>query len=70
MLVAMDGELAGLVAVADSLRESAPDSISALKAEGLRIVMLTGDAEGTAQAVANATGGIDEVHAGPAGTHL
>ena len=64
MLVAVDGKLAGLLAVADPLRESARDAIAALKAEGLRIVMLTGDAEGTAIAVANAIGGIDEVHAG------
>ena len=64
MLVAIDGKLAGLLAVTDPLRESARDAITALKAEGLRIVMLTGDAEGTAQAVAKAIGGIDEVHAG------
>ena len=64
MLVAVDGKLAGLLAVADPLRESARDAIAALKAEGLRIVMLTGDAQGTAIAVANAIGGIDEVHAG------
>ncbi|OYY91883.1 MAG: copper-translocating P-type ATPase [Sphingomonas sp. 28-66-16] len=64
MLVAIEGKLAGLIAVADPLRESAHDAITALKAEGLRIVMLTGDAEGTAQAVAKAIGGIDEVHAG------
>ena len=64
MLVAIEGKLAGLLAVADPLRESARDTIAALKAEGLRIVMLTGDAEGTAQAVAKAIGGIDEVHAG------
>lgn len=64
MLVAIDGQFAGLVAVADPLRDSARDAIAALKAEGLRIVMLTGDAEGTAQSVAKAVGGIDEVHAG------
>ncbi|OYY91872.1 MAG: copper-translocating P-type ATPase [Sphingomonas sp. 28-66-16] len=64
MLIAIEGKLAGLIAVADPLRESARDSIAALKAEGLRIVMLTGDAEGTAQAVAKAIGGIDAVHAG------
>ena len=64
MLVAIEGKLAGLIAVADPLRESARDAIMALKAAGLRIVMLTGDAEGTAQAVAKAIGGIDEVHAG------
>ncbi|MDY7524541.1 heavy metal translocating P-type ATPase [Sphingomonas sp. 10B4] len=64
MLVAIDGHLAGLLAVADPIRASARDAIAVLKAEGLRIVMLTGDAEATAQAVAKAIGGIDEVHAG------
>ncbi len=64
MLIAIDGKLAGLIAVADPLRESAREAITALKAEGLRIVMLTGDAEGTSRAVADAIGGIDEVHAG------
>ncbi len=64
MLVAIEGKLAGLIAVADPLRDSARGAITALKAEGLRIVMLTGDAEGTSQAVAKAIGGIDEVHAG------
>ncbi|MEO9131311.1 MAG: heavy metal translocating P-type ATPase [Sphingomonas sp.] len=64
MLVAIEGKLAGLLAVADPLRESAREAITALKEEGLRIVMLTGDAEGTARAVAKAIGGIDEVHAG------
>jgi Cu+-exporting ATPase len=63
MLVAIDGRLAGLLAVADPLRESARDAIAKLKADGLRIVMLTGDAEATARAVASAIGGIDEVHA-------
>jgi len=64
MLVAIDGKLAGLLAVADPIRESAGPAIAALRAEGLRIVMLTGDAEGTARAVAQTIGGIDEVHAG------
>ena len=64
MLVAIDGKLAGLLAVADPVRETAHDAIAALRADGLRIVMLTGDNETTAQAVATAVGGIDEVHAG------
>ena len=64
MLVAIAGKPAGLIAVADPIRDSARDAIAALKAEGLRIVMLTGDAEATAQAVSTAIGGIDEVHAG------
>ncbi|MFJ5932304.1 heavy metal translocating P-type ATPase [Sphingomonas sp. TX0543] len=64
MFVAIEGRFAGLIAVADPLRPSARDAIAALRSEGLRIVMLTGDAEGTAQAVAEAIGGIDEIHAG------
>ncbi|MBA3942485.1 MAG: copper-translocating P-type ATPase [Sphingopyxis sp.] len=64
MFVAIDGQLAGLLAVADPIKVSARDAIAALRQEGLRIVMLTGDARGTADAVATAIGGIDEVHAG------
>jgi len=64
MFVAIDGRLAGLLAVADPIKASARDAIAALREEGLRIVMLTGDAQGTANAVAKAIGGIDEVHAG------
>jgi len=63
MFVAINGQLAGLLAVADPIKASARDAIAALRAEGLRIVMLTGDAQGTADAVARAIGGIDEVHA-------
>lgn len=64
MFVAIDGRLAGLLAVADPIKTSAREAIAALREEGLRIVMLTGDAQGTANAVAKAIGGIDEVHAG------
>ena len=64
MLVAIDGQLAGLLAVADPVRATARTSIAALRASGLRIVMLTGDNAATANAVARAIGGIDEVHAG------
>ena len=60
MFVAVDGVLAGLLAVADPIKETTPAAITALKAEGLRIVMLTGDARGTAEAVARQLG-IDEV---------
>ncbi|PZU64007.1 heavy metal translocating P-type ATPase [Sphingobium sp.] len=63
MLVAIDGKAAGLIAVADPIKASARDAIAKLHAEGLRIVMLTGDSRGTAEAVARAIGGIDEVHA-------
>jgi len=60
MFVAVDRQLAGLVGVADPIKASTPDAIRALKAEGLRIVMMTGDSRTTAGAVA-ATLGIDEV---------
>ncbi len=63
MLVALDGHLAGLLAVADPVKESARNAITDLRAEGLRIVMLTGDGRGTAEAVAKSIGGIDEVRA-------
>ncbi|WP_334061012.1 heavy metal translocating P-type ATPase [Limimaricola cinnabarinus] len=60
ILVAVDGRAAGLVAVADRIKETTPKAIAALHEEGLRIVMLTGDNEVTARAVA-ADLGIDEV---------
>jgi P-type Cu+ transporter len=60
MFVAVDGELAGIVAVADPIKESTPEAIDALHAEGIRIVMLTGDSRATAEAVAKRLG-IDEV---------
>ena len=63
MLVALDGRLAGILAVADPIKESARAAIGDLHAEGLRIVMLTGDGRGTADAVARMIGGIDEVRA-------
>jgi len=63
MLVAIDGRSAGLLAVADPVKASAAEAIASLHAEGLRIVMLTGDSRGTAEAVARTIGAIDEVHA-------
>ncbi len=63
MLVAIDGRFAGLLAVADPVRAAAAEAIVALRAEGLRVVMLTGDNITTAEAVARAVGGIDEVRA-------
>ncbi len=62
LFVAVDGGLAGLVAVADPVRATTPEALAALKADGLRIVMLTGDNRTTAQAIARRLG-IDEVHA-------
>ena len=52
MFVAVDGRAAGLVAVADPIKPSTPDALSALRADGLRIVMVTGDNRRTAEAVA------------------
>jgi Cu+-exporting ATPase len=63
MFVAIDGSLAGLLAVADPVRENARDAIAALRAEGMRVVMLTGDNQATADAVAHAVGGLDDVQA-------
>ena len=61
--VAVDGELAGILAVADPVKPDAAASLGVLRAAGLRIVMLTGDAETTARTVARELG-IDTVHAG------
>ncbi len=60
MFVAVDGRLAGAMTVEDPIKPSTADAIRHLHAEGLRIVMLTGDVRATAQAVADAIG-IDEV---------
>ncbi len=62
MFVAVDGRLAGMVAVADSIKATTADAIRALHESGLRIIMATGDNERTAKAVA-AKLGIDEVRA-------
>jgi Cu+-exporting ATPase len=63
MFVAVDGKPAGLVGVADPIKESTPEAIAALHKEGIRIVMMTGDSETTAKAVAKRLG-IDDVLAG------
>ncbi len=63
MFVAIDGRLAGLVVVADPIKDSAVEAVSALRRAGLRIVMMTGDNRRTAEAVARQVGGIDEVMA-------
>ncbi len=60
MFVAVDGRAAGLVAVADPIKATTPEAIRALHAEGVRLVMLTGDAKRTAEAVAKELG-LDEV---------
>lgn len=61
MFLAVDGRLAGAVAVADRIKETTLPALNALRAEGLRIVMASGDAQATAQAVAD-TLGIEEVY--------
>ncbi len=63
MYVAVDEQLAGIVAVADPIKGNVADTIKALHGSGLRIIMATGDNERTAQAVARQLG-IDEVRAG------
>lgn len=63
MIIAVDGKLAGLIAVADPIRANAREAIEALRKQGLRIIMLTGDNPTTAQFVADAVGGLDGVHA-------
>ncbi|HKU07808.1 MAG TPA: copper-translocating P-type ATPase, partial [Bradyrhizobium sp.] len=54
--VAIDGKLAGLFAVADPVKASTPDALKALAAEGIKVIMLTGDNSTTAQAVARKLG--------------
>ncbi len=62
IFVAIDAEVAGVIAIADPVKGSTPEALAALKAEGLRIVMLTGDNWTTARAVAKQLG-IDDVEA-------
>ena len=62
MFAAVDGQAAGLIGVADPIKDSTPDAIRALHEEGLEIVMVTGDSETTAKAVAKELG-IDQVFA-------
>lgn len=63
MFIAVDGALAGIVAVADPIKDSTAGAIRDLHALGLRIIMATGDNQRTAEAVAGKLG-IDEVRAG------
>ncbi|KIL14437.1 heavy metal translocating P-type ATPase [Bacillus safensis] len=60
MLVAIDGEVAGIVAVADTIKSSSPQAISRLKEQGIHVVMMTGDNKLTAEAIAKQAG-IDHV---------
>jgi Cu+-exporting ATPase len=63
MFVAVDGRAAGVVAVADPLKQGSAEAIRALHERGMRIIMATGDNERTARTVAGKLG-IDEVRAG------
>jgi Cu+-exporting ATPase len=54
--IAVDGKLAGLFAIADPVKPSTPDALKALAAEGIRVIMLTGDNRTTANAVARKLG--------------
>ncbi len=63
MFLSRDGQLAGIIAVADRIKDTTAAALKGLRQEGLKIVMATGDSERTAQAVARELG-IDEVRAG------
>jgi Cu+-exporting ATPase len=63
MFIAVEGKYAGLIAVADTVKDSSATAISEMKKLGLHVVMLTGDQERTARAIATQVG-IDEVFAG------
>ncbi len=62
MLLVVDGKAAGLIGVADPIKESTPEAIRNLHSEGIRVVMLTGDSRKTAEAVADKLD-IDQVQA-------
>jgi Cu+-exporting ATPase len=62
MFLAVDGKAAGLLGVADPIKETTPEAIRLLRGAGMRIVMLTGDSRTTAEAVAKKLG-LDEVEA-------
>ena len=54
--IAVDGQLAGLFAIADPVKPSTPDALKALAAEGIKVIMLTGDVRTTANAIARQLG--------------
>jgi Cu+-exporting ATPase len=62
IFVGIDGRVGGVIAIADPVKQTTPEALAALKAEGVRVVMLTGDNRTTALAVASRLG-IDEVEA-------
>jgi P-type Cu+ transporter len=61
MLLAVDGKLAGLLAVSDPIKASTKEALATLKSSGMRVIMATGDSLTTAKVVATKLG-IDEVH--------
>ena len=63
MLIGADGHYAGYITVADAVRETSKQAVAELRAMSVRTMMLTGDAQATAQHIAEGIG-IDEVHAG------
>ncbi|BCA55769.1 P-type copper-exporting ATPase [Nitrospira sp. KM1] len=63
LFVSVDGQVAGLLGVADPIKESTPEAVAALKADGVSLVMVTGDHRETAERVARQLG-ITVVHAG------
>ena len=62
VFLAIDNQAAGLLAVMDPIKESTPEAIRTLQADGIRIVMVTGDSQTTAEAIARRLG-IDDVRA-------
>ena len=62
MFFAADGALLGLISVTDPVKETSAAAIARMKQQGIRVVMLTGDSERTAAAIA-AEVGVDEYHA-------
>ena len=62
ILAAVDGSYAGTIAVSDPIREESPDAVAVLKADGMRVMMVTGDRRETAEHIASALG-IAEVRA-------
>jgi ATPase, P-type (transporting), HAD superfamily, subfamily IC len=61
VMLAVDGRLAGLLAVADAIKPSTPEALRRLHHAGLRVIMASGDAQATAEAVGRQLG-LDEVH--------